>query len=631
MKKYIIIFACLLGISFQGCQKDSDFLTREPTNIIPSDQVWTDEALVLAVLADLYSYNTDFQHINAWPEFASFDEAFASSNGDYGRHQFQDYNYDAWNWWDYGYIRHLNLFIQRGNESTALDEADKNQFLAEARFLRSTAYFELVKRMGGVPLVLEPMEYDYSGDPAYLRQPRAKESEIYDFVLNELDEIKSQLPSATGEKARATRGAALAMRARVALYAGSIAKYGTTTPSVTLPGGEVGIPAERAPGYYQEALESAQEIITSGGYSLYLKKPDDLADNFASIFYDKLNNPEVIFARDYKLQSGVTTGFTIDNQPRSLAEEAQGGRLNPSLNLVQSFERLDNTFAPYATNTTSGGFVYYDNIGDIFQGRDARLGGTVILPGSTFKSLPVDIWAGYQLANGSVVTGDAFGQLKTGALPGVSGSVQVVGKDGPIDALEYSAQTGFYIRKFLDPKPGSGQIGTRSDVWWVRYRYSEVLLNAAEAAFELDDPSTAAGYINQVRERAGFTIPLTAGQITFDRIVNERKVELAFEGHQLWDMKRWRIADKVWNGNTMTTTSVTENIGSATKTSTMIFGLWPYKYHDPGNANHGKYIFKVVKPSRVTLAHRFRLGNYYSFISDGIRNNNPLIIRNPNQ
>jgi hypothetical protein len=180
----------------------------------------------------------------------------------------------------------------------------------------------------------------------------------------------------------------------------------------------------------------------------------------------------------------------------------------------------------------------------------------------------------------------------------------------------------------MDPAVGSAQIGTQSEVWWVRYRYAEVLLNAAEAAFELGQKSLAADFMNRVRSRAGLTKALTATDITFDRIVHERKVELAFEDHQLWDYKRWRLAHVVWNGASV---DLTKNPGKADEPSTRVFGLWPYKIYNPGQANDGKWVFQQVLPSRVTNAHRFRLGNYYSFISDEIRTNNPQIVRNPNQ
>ena len=631
MKKYIYTLSALLLLTFsQSCKKDSEFLDKEPTNTLPIESVWEDPTLVLTVIGDLYDRYPDYQRIEGWWDYTTFEEAFASNNGDYFRHQNQEYGYGDWGNWDYGYIRDLNMFIKRGEESTKLNESDKSRFLAEARFIRAAVYFDHVKRMGGVPLITVPLEYDFSGDPTYLQFPRAKEAEIYDFVIAELEAVKDILPDDANSKSRATKAAALALESRAALYAGSIAKYGVNTNSVSLPGGEVGIPSSSATGYYQQALAAAKQIIDGGKYALYTKNAV-LSENFASLFTDKGSNPEVIFVKDYKLQTAKAHGFTIDNQPRSIAEEAQGGRLNPSLNLVQSFEKLDNTYASFATTDASGDPVYYTGLTDIFAGRDARLAGTVILPGTSFKGKPIDIWAGYQLADGTVITGDQFGQQKV--LPGTTAATKVVGSDGPIDGLEFSAQTGFYIRKYLDPAVGSGQIGTRSQVWWIRFRYAEVLLNAAEASFELGDITSAASYMKPVRDRAGLTTPLTGSQITFDRIVHERRVEFAFEDQQLWDMKRWRLADKVWNGNTMNPANFINatDIGSATRTSTQVFGLWPYKYYNPGNANNGKYLFKVVKPSRVTAAHRFRLGNYYSEISSDILSNNPKIIRNPNQ
>lgn len=630
MKKYIfIILSGLLAFS-SGCD-DEEFLAKEPRNILLDEQIWKDETLVLSVLGDLYGRMPDYQSITNWGSYADFDEAFASGFGDYWRHKNTDYGFGEWGYWDYGYIREINLFIQKAEAATELSDADRARFVAEARFIRAGVYFELVKRMGGVPLILEPLTYDFSGDPSYLQHPRAKESEVYDFVISELEAVKSMLPADVNTKARATTGAALAMQARAALYAGSIAKYGQKTPSVSLPGGEVGIPADRAEGYYQTALKAAQEVMTLG-YSLYKKKPD-LGENFASLFYDKANNPEAIFVEDYKTKSGKVQNWTLVNQPRYQAEEQEGGRVNPSLNLVQSFEKLDNTFAPLPIQDANGNLIHYNDPTDLFAGRDARLWGTVILPGTQFKGKEVDIWAGFMLPNGNVVSSGGFGGR--GDVNGDGIEEQVVGFSGPIDNLEFSAQTGFYVRKYMDPQPGSGQRGVQSDVWWIRYRYGEVLLNAAEAAFELGQKDLAAEYMNQVRERAGLIIPLTAADITFDRIVHERKVELAFEGHQLWDMKRWRLAHAVWDGTRMTVNDLLTGIGEAEDPSTMVFGVWPYKFYsgdgDPNQLEWNDWVFRIVLPSQVTNPDRFRLGNYYSEIGDGIVNNNPLIVRNPNQ
>lgn len=216
-------------------------------------------------------------------------------------------------------------------------------------------------------------------------------------------------------------------------------------------------------------------------------------------------------------------------------------------------------------------------------------------------------------------------------MPGGGPSVQVVGFDGPINAKEFTAQSGFYLRKYLDPSVGSGSRGTNSELPFIRYRYAEVLLNAAEAAFELGDAAAAASYMNPVRARAGLTIPLTAANITFDRIVHERRAELSFEGHILFDHKRWRIAHQVWDGAKMSEADLLSNIGKATKRNTQPYGLWPYKYYNPGNPNHLKWVYKIVLPVLVTGANNFQFPNYYSFIDGNVIGKNPKIVKQPFQ
>ena len=186
------------------------------------------------------------------------------------------------------------------------------------------------------------------------------------------------------------------MEARAALYAGSIAKYGATTPTVVLPGAEVGIPLAKANDYYTKALNASKAIIegTVGSYQLYKGLPD-LSDNFAAIFLDKSSaNQESIYIQDYKVGSR-THGFTINDQPYSISEEGgDAGRLNPSLNLVENFEKLDNTYAPLPTVDGGGNPIYYTDQQAIFAGRDARLAGTVLLPNAVFKAKRTDVWAG---------------------------------------------------------------------------------------------------------------------------------------------------------------------------------------------------------------------------------------------
>lgn len=637
MKKYLSIIALALVVVIAGCEKsDEEFMDIPPTSIIPADVAFTDPALVLAILGDLYNRQLDFSGLdNGWASFTDFSESFPSENGSYYFVQRTGWDYGAWqvNWFDsYNYIKDLNLFIQRDSAATELSDGDKARFMAEGRFLRANFYFEMVKRMGGVPLVLQPLIYDLKGDPTYLQYPRAKESDIYDFVISEAEAIKNDLPADVNVKSRVSKAAALAMKSRAALYAASIAKYGPKTPQVTLPGGEVGIDASKANGYYQTALAAAQEIIngSAGNYKLYEVLPN-LPDNFAALFLDKTSvNQESIFIEDFRANGGKTHGFTTNDQPFSFSDEGDdAGRLNPSLNLVQAFEKLDNTYAPLSTTDANGNFIYYDNIQDIFAGRDARLAGTVYLPSAVFKTGVIDIWAGYIQPDGTIITSDNAVNQKP--LPGTNTPVQVVGADGPISGLQLRSQSGFYIRKWLDPTVGSGRRGRGSDVAFIRYRYAEVLLNAAEAAFELGDATTAAMYMNQVRRRAGLTTALEPSEITFDRIVHERRVELAFEGHVLYDQKRWRLAHTTWNGSPMTKSDLVSNIGSSTKKNTQPWGLWPYKYYNPGGANDGKWVFREVLPGPVTGSNLFQMGNYYSRINDDVIAANPKIIRQPNQ
>jgi hypothetical protein len=646
MKKIFLPSILAFLLVFGGCKKDSNFLNIPPIQVVPTDVAFSDPALVLSILGDLYNREQDFSSLDGylqdpgdansgipgWRTFADFGESFPSEAGSYFVVKNQSWAYNSWWAWDYGYVRDLNLFLQRDSAASKLTAGDRNRFFAEARFLRASYYFAMVKRMGGVPLILTPLQYDYKGDVSSLQFPRAKESEIYDFIISEAEAIKGVLPQDATIKSRATKGAAYALKCRAALYAGSIAKYGATTPQVSLPGGEVGIPASRAAGYYQIALDAADSIIAgnAGAYGLYKFSPS-LSDNFAAIFTDKSSgNTESIYVEDFKAGAGKTHGYTTNDQPYSFSDEGgDAGRLNPSLNLVESFEKLDNTYAPLVTTDGVGHPIYYNNPLDIFAGRDARLAGTVILPGARFKAQEVDIWAGYVLADSSIVTSDEASKLKV--LPGGTAEVQVVGKDGPVNGLELRTQSGFYIRKWLDPTVGSGRRGRGSDVPFIRYRYAEVLLNGAEAAFELGQTGKAADYMNQVRERAGLTTPLTSVQITFDRIVHERRVELAFEGHILFDMKRWRIATQVWDGRTMTKADLLSDIGKATKRNTQPWGLWPYKIYDPGHPNDGKWIFKETLPAAVTGFDLFRLGNYYSAINDNILAANPKLVRQPNQ
>lgn len=621
MKKFSIIFLFLLTTS---CMKD--WLDREPRTILSDQQVWNDPKQIVALLANFYDRlpsGSGLVDVNdgadgrlfQWRDMANLDDAMWSgqSNED-GRNNMTSYNYSSWYLWNYTFIRDLNLALENiATYGVNLTDSQKKKYSAELRFLRAFNYFELVKRMGGVPLITSQLIYDYSGNVSNLQQPRAKESTIYDFIASEVDAIRNDLGN-DGSVSRANKYTALALKSRAMLYAASIAKYNSLMAApISTPGGEVGIPASMANNYYQQSLAASQEIINSGAYTLYRNNPD-AGENFFEAVTKKASNKEVIFVKDYLLPTRKHV-FSYDNIARGIREDNLGSSsVTPSLNLVESYEYLDGTNGALKIRTADNtDFIYYDKVQDIFANKDARLYGTVIYPGTTFKGLPLSIQAGVMVWNDSrnaydVVEGSDLGTTYT------DGKL-LTGTSGPHRSIQEVSNTGFYLKKFIDPNDKTSTRGVQSDVWWVWFRLGEVYLNATEAAFELGQTGTALNYINTLRERAGFPAN-SVTLLTTERIRNERRVELAFEDHRLWDMKRWRIADKVWNG-------------SSASADAMVYALYPYRVIRPGNVHDGKYVFVKMVAPRFRAPRFFQLGNYYTAIDQSVLNNNPKIIKNP--
>jgi hypothetical protein len=629
MKNLIKLLVCAsLLFSVSSCKKKlNDLLDTQSQTTLTNEQIYNDPKLITSVLANLYDRLPKHATLAVGSEnFTTYDEGMWSglSNNDLEvRNNLITYAYNRWTLWDYGFIRDVNLAIDNVTNATAIAVTPllKKQFIAELRFLRALDYFEMVKRMGGVPIVTTQLIYDFNGDPTPLQQPRNKEAEVYDFIASELDAVKNDLGNA-GSQRRANKYTALALKSRAMLYAGSLAKYNNTpgfTSSAT-PGGEVGIPASRAADYYQKSLEASKEIISNGLYALYKANPN-LGENFYEALVNKSANPEVILATDYVKALNRKHLFTFNNIARSLFEDGGQGSSNtsPSLNLVESFEYLDGTIGALkgtgtGSNTAAGqaNWIYYKNPEDIFANKDARLYGTIMYPGTSFAGKSLKMLAGVYVWNASANKYDRTeGALNSTYTDGKT----LTGLDGPHRTTTFVSNTGFYLRKYIDASSGASASGIQSDTWWVLFRLGEIYLNAGEAAFELGLTAEALTYINAVRARAGFPVnSLTA--LTIQKIQNERKVELAFEDHRVWDLIRWRIADKVWDG-------------TATNPDANVYALYPYRIVRPGDPNDGKYVFDKFIAPRFKAPRFFRPGNYYSQIPQSVLDNNPKIVRNP--
>lgn len=596
-----------------GMTSCNEYLEKESFNIITPEQVWKDPKLINGVMVNLYD-GLQLEDFNYWYRDSwrimnaatmsdeaqgSFqkDPMFDNANATY---TYEDGLFEQKFADRYKLIRNCNDFIAQAEQATSLSDADKTLLLAEARFLRAMHYFTLVKRYGGVPLITAPQVYD----PAKLESlmlPRNKEIEIYDFIISECQEAAAILPVTRDAAARyrANRGTALALCSRAALYAGSIARYGKVELD-----GVVGIPANEADRFFQTAYNASTAIIGLQVYTLYNKKAANKTQNYYEIFTKgNGDNSEYIFQKQYNVAGGKGHDWDKRNAPFSYRAGGWGCGVAPTLEMVEEYEYTDGTAGTLKLTDANGKPLRFNNPYELFADKDPRLFASVYLPGSQCKGSVMEWRRG-------VIESDTKRYVATSQPDGgnkveINGVVySTSGKDGGADAGDAS-KTGFYQKKFWDETLTDLNMG-KSETPWPVFRLGEIYLNLAEAAMELGKTSEALDAVNIIRDRAGIA---RLASISMAKIRHERKVELAFEGHRFWDMKRWRIAHlDVQQGG------LNGFSGSA---------LYPWY-----DIRDGKYI--VEKGTNTPKQKRIFLEkNYYGKINADDMNSNPLLVQNP--
>ncbi|QNR87090.1 RagB/SusD family nutrient uptake outer membrane protein [Pedobacter riviphilus] len=585
MKIYSLFLILLTGII--SCKKD--FLDREPKNLVSENVAYGSISGVTALTVTLYDGlpTEDF-------DYTVSDEAgFPSTTTDEAVRSYvwgSINNAVMGNWygnWNYSRIRRVNDFIEK-IPNAAIDNDSKKRFLAEARFIRAFEYFSLVKRYGGVPLVTKVQEYKTGDDVAGLIVQRSKEQDIYDFISTELDAVVNDLPEDYGNDPanafRVNKYAALALKSRAMLYAASSAKYGTVQLN-----GLVGITPGLANAYWQKAMDAADLIIKSGKYELYDVNADKAA-NFQQLFLT-LGSSEAIFTKVYQSPDKAHS-FDFYNAPQSFRVD-YGNATNPTLEMVEEFEYKDGSPGILKVNDAAGNPIVYNKPADLFKDKDPRMFATILTPFDSWQGGVVEIRRGV-IDNGVKKTSESLS-----AVYPAGGTFNIVGKDGPLTTND-PTKTGFYIKKFMDPV-NRVPYG-RSTTPWMIFRYAEVLLNYAEAAYELGNSSAAIDAVNQIRKRAGIA---TVGSITIDKIRHERKVELAFENHRFWDIRRWHNATTIL-------------------TNTQFHALYPWIMWqngvDPGNM---KYTFEKAIAPKLTRTFPEKL------YLEPVPQQNPPYIQNP--
>lgn len=506
-------------------------LNEVPRDLVSADQVFQDEAFAEALAADLYA-GFPFTSFSTPNGGHKFDGTLGQHDLGTGRgsaytscrtHGGMAVNTDCEGLWDYEYIRELNFFIENIRES-ALSETFKTQMEGEVRVLRAAIYYEMQKRYGGVPLVdvvLDPFE-----EVPEQYRTRSTEEALADFIDAELETAAGMLGENPEQTGRVNRWTAYAYKARANLWSASIANYGDLADNRL-----TGIPSSRAGEFYRKASAAAQEVINSGHYSL-LQGPDPVQAFFSVGVED--SNTEAIFEKIYNGVE-INHAFAHQNQPTPFSE-GQGSQLNPTLELVNHFENLDGTFS----NPDFGPDNLYPTGSAPWENKDPRLHATVFFEGSMYAGNYVELYEGIDPTVGGTNPSAIISEV------GVTyNGKQTVGNASRRQANQFFPSTGFLLKKLVAEIPFVPD--DREAYNWKEIRFAEMYLIAAESEFELGNLAEAAMYLNFTRERVGL-IPLNAGNITRDRVRIERTSELIYEGHRWDDLRRWRTALDVLDG-----------------------------------------------------------------------------------
>lgn len=641
MKSKLYILLLALMVPFASCKKNLDV---PPLNIITDKDVFGSVSGIDAYMSRIYLQMPieDFKY-QSTTGFKAFFAGSASANTGEAISRDVGNSTETFNYWAdaYALVRDCNYFMetlpQYAGNFTAAQVAN---WQGEARYIRAVTYFALVKRYGGVPLVdkvlTKPGETidDIVAEIDQFKIPRSSEQAGYDFIAADLDAAYTNLPT-TNVKGRATKYAAAALKSRVMLYAGTIAKYNTI--SLTGGGAQVcGIPAAKANDYFKAAYDAA--TLLDGKFSLYKASwsaTDKVAqaNNFAALFLDAAS-AENIFVRQYKYPD-ADHWYDNNQIPHQMWNGTYSAETCPTLDFVEMYEGLPtNANGTFQSLDAAGHYIMYTNPGDPFANIEPRAKGTILFPGDIFKGQAIDLRRG--IYTGSTTGGlnklvPATGTATYPASPLILSSptddINVGNKPvdvgngkflSPAGASGYFTSTGtaggisgFTIRKYLDPAKATTDLANnRSDQAWIELRYAEVLLNRAEAAIELFTAGQGANYqtqaladVNAIRDRAGATLATTA-TLNIATVRKERRKELAFENKTWFDLRRWRVADVEMNNRYW-----------------RILNQFYVK-------DAGKYIYDDRQDERNTL-YTFDPRWYYEAIPAAVISKSPNIVQNP--
>lgn len=623
MKKSLYFyFIAFIALVLTPLSCNDDFLDTQPLDKISSDATWADGPLSQAFIFNVYSFlgyggfeeqalagicdEAMFTHagrnINTFMEGAESPGSLAwlSPTYEWGRM--------------YLAIRQANIALENLPNATFNNEPLKERLTGEAHFLRAYYYHQLLRYYGGVPII--DRSYGLNEDYTIARSSFA---DCVAFIVGDLDKAITLLDGKGETPGRASKLSAMALKARVLLYAASDLHDAPTAQMKSPAMGSysdielVAYTSGDRTARWQAAQAAAKAVLDAGvGYKLDLSAPAPRAEgqqNYTSIAMggqSAIGDPaaaiELIFQRthtpEFTVEDNWPLGgihYGINNGPNGYHNWAGN---TPIQQLVDDYEMMDGSKFDW-NNPAHSAAPYAD--------RDPRLYATVLFDGSDWKPRPSDVAAV-----------DPANQIQTGYYDDGNG-----GKLNGIDTRESSienwngSRTHYYTRKFIDADPGLPDNQSNAQtVPWPFIRYTEMVLNYAEACIELGQDIEAQTWMNKIRYRAGMPAVTETGDALRQRLRNERRVELAYEEHRYHDGRRWMIGDQLGRGVKAINIQATLKPGKSP--------LVPYRYD--------KTVYDYTYTVYDNTENETRVWNdkmYYRPISRDEINRNALLKQNP--
>lgn len=550
---YIQLVSILTLFLFTSCE---DYLTPYLGDQMTMEEVFDKRITTERYLAQVYSFlPRDYDVLNNTTPRS--DEAYFSWTAWVGYLGHNDgswnpttTNYHTWTRYYQG-INQATVFMNNVDKCLEIPQENRDIMKAEARFLRAYFYFMLVEQYGPVYIW---------GDESPSLQVKNEEIDRHsmdhcvDFISSELEKASSILPLRIQDPSwygRATKGAALATRARLLLYAARPLFNGCSLyKGMKNYYGDFLFPQSPDPSKWEKAAKAAKDVIDLGVYKLYENTSEANTfqkglKSYMGIYFEKWNE-ELIFAR----WEGDGYYWNVRSAPPVVLKEGYGG-FAPSLKLVDTYPMAESGRFPITAYQSNGTPVIDDKSGyseegfasgfihpvdksvikahNSCVGRDARFYASILFSGMNW----INTFKGNKLVT--------FHQGGTSSFNNSTGDF---------------VKVGYLFRRMSDPRNDTenGKWGSFS---WPYIRLAEVYLNYAEACNEMTtrDETSALNFLNKVRNRSGLNnieeaYPEVKGNQNLLRelIRKERMVEMAFENLRYYDIRTWMIADKESNG-----------------------------------------------------------------------------------